>query len=262
VEAVPSADDQNESAIGALSAMASGADRSAGVEIAVRVSGQKAWLVVGEEDHRDEYGPFPVVCQAVITDGLSAKARPGIQVGEYRVERLQRARRIQGSTKENHSSAGKATAYRVTGPRGLKVLVGDVAWADGTRDVRLLDVLGAPALFGQLRDHCRMGVDRHGRTYVAELRKVSAKLNTTSGSIALEQTGLSGLTRIVGEPVGELLKLHGARRVGKKGEVLRATARKNQLCVRFPPSASDVPSIAYVVTRIIPLHRQLLSVAR
>jgi hypothetical protein len=107
-----------------------------------------------------------------------------------------------------------------------------------------------------------MGVDRHGRTYVAELRRVSAKLNTTSGSIALEQTGLSGLTRIIGEPVGELLKLHGARRVGKKGEVLRATARKNQLCVRFPPTASDVPSIAYVVTRIIPLHRQLLSVAR
>jgi hypothetical protein len=122
----------------------------------------------------------------------------------------------------------------VTGPRGLKAGIGDITRADETRDVRVLDAQGAPGLFAELRDHCRTGVDRHGRSYVAELRRVGAKLNSTRGSVALERVGLSGLTRLVGEPVGELLKAHGAKRVGTKGKLPRATARKNQLCIQFP----------------------------
>ena len=207
-----------------------------------------------------DFGPFPIeppVVRTINTQDTTAARQAEVEagvvrIGEYSLRPTGRRIRWTGSSTEKTSSNGFARRYVVKGPKRLHLVIGDIEWTDGTRDVRLLDVRHGPDLMNKLSDHCRLTVQSYStKTSYVELRRATAKLLTgRTGATALETVSLVALSRSAEVSVRDLLQDVGARHVETRGVLLkRKPGVKDRLCVTFSPSQHLVPAVAYVISR-------------
>ena len=106
---------------------------------------------------------------------------------------------------------------------------------------------------GRLLHGGRLGIRRWGHLETAELAQMQFTDFPWSG---LRMVGQEELHEGAGVDVTEMLMAQGATRVGRRADLEACTnQRRNYLAVQFEPGDDEVPALAYVLTRIVPLIR-------
>ena len=176
-----------------------------------------------------------------------------IPIGDLTLRSLGRRLSIEGQTVEGHDATGIAHLYEVSGP-GLRLTIRDATWDNGERDVVASDRHDSPQRFDTLVERLRLAVLDRGGPYV-ELRQARLRANGRAGLFDADRDALD---EGAGLSVADLLLEHGARDVGTRAEVLGDDGRaRNRFGARLAASTDAVPVIAYVVTRVAPVARDL-----
>lgn len=150
------------------------------------------------------------------------------------------------------ASTGKAWGASVTTVDGGYLEVGNVAWADGGRDVRTFSRLSGPVIYDRLIHGGRLGIARlpDGR-WTCELGIMSFHEDRQPTVLQAKQDDLE---RVLGSDPALLLESLGASGFGSRAEVYGdAGNRRNYLAVAFRDVDGPVPLGAYVLTRVLPL---------
>ncbi len=194
--------------------------------------------------HLDEWSALNRVPLTVLAETVPLRPFPG-RWDEW----VETERPVAGQDVEGVETSGVASVWRVTGPEGLKVLVRVAKWDSGARDVALTDRLEAPKRFDRLASGLRLGVT-DGRL---ELRQARLKANDWSNLFAATPEQLA---EGAGVDVLAALREAGARAVGTREELWADDSRRRRfLAAECSVDDELVPVVAYVLTRVAPLHR-------
>ena len=177
------------------------------------------------------------------------------QVGVVKIRRNGASTTSSGESCSGARQRGHNTLYLATGPEELEITIADTCWENGERDVRALETSGPPQI-----DHLKMRLrlevqelDSDAKKLKIDLRQARVRLNTENLWSNLYKADEDDHDRGAGIDVAGLLSEHGAD-VGHRAALLgdRGPTR-NRLCAVFPPSAEQVPIVAFVATRVLPL---------
>lgn len=159
---------------------------------------------------------------------------------------------IKGTTVSKQKSRGDVTLYTVTGPDGLDLLVRDVRWRVGERDVATVARRESPERYDGLVNRLRLSVAPTEDGIAVELRQARTREN---GHHNLFVPTAAGLADGAGVDVVALLEAHGAT-VGTRELLLNdLSGHRTRLTALAPGDGGLVPLIAYVATRVAPTQR-------
>jgi superfamily II DNA or RNA helicase len=215
----------------------------------------------GARPLRPPLGLIPVGEVASETEpaGDSDAEAERILVGGYQIELVRQMPVEQWQTASRQASDGMATIYEVFDDASVDLLVADVTFENGDRDIRLLDAGESDAIFERLGQGLRLGVRAHGDVLTLDLGQT--RVTDTHSARPWSQVYIASADDLdagFGGSVEAALRALGASRFGQRKDVIGDTSpRRNYYCATFPPGAHLVPLAAYVATRIAPLARQL-----
>lgn len=177
------------------------------------------------------------------------------QVGVVRIWRHGRSITSGGESCSGARQHGDNTLYLATGPDELEITIADTRWENGERDVRALETSGPPQI-----DHLKMRLrlqvqklDGDLKKLKIDLRQARVRLDTDNLWSNLYKADEEGHARGAGIDVLGLLNEYGAS-VGCRGMLLGdSSTTRNRLCAVFPRGAEQIPTIAFVATRVLPL---------
>jgi hypothetical protein len=182
--------------------------------------------------------------------------RPVIEARGFALFSTDVKRRELGSTPSEEDLDGTAHIYRVVGPEGVELELGDIMWENGERSLTVLDRLSSPSMFDGLVRRLRMTVQPvEGEVRVVEL---SAARFMRLDRPSLVKSEIPILSDEIGVDVIRALSSAGALRVGTKEDVLGVRhTRRGYWCATFDPAHTQVPAAAFLLVRILPVHLRL-----
>jgi len=183
-----------------------------------------------------------------------------IQLAGLRIDGLG-AQTFDGTTASGQPSRGSASRWEVTGPPGVSLILADVSWATGERDVRAIEVeapppveLGGPRPLTRLVRGGRLSVLEHGRERYVELQISRIKPDSPQMWSSTHKGQEDDFTLLIGDDWQEALLSAGAAQVGSREKVLGDDSRRRQyLCAVLETEDAVLPVVAYSLTRILPL---------
>lgn len=159
---------------------------------------------------------------------------------------------ITGKTASDIDTTGVARSWWIRGSDEVLLLLADVDWDTGERDLRIIDRAHSPQRYDRLTHGLRLGVHEHGDDRFVELRQ--NRLQTTGWS-GLHRASLDVLSEGAGLNAEEALLDAGAIAAGSRADVLDDTGRRRaETCALFPAGELRAPAVAYVISRVLPLH--------
>ena len=133
--------------------------------------------------------------------------------------------------------------------------IADTRWQNGERDIRALDPSGPPQI-DNLKMRLHLQVQKFGgnrNKLTIDLRQARVRLDTDNLWSNLYKADESEHARGAGIDVAGLLNDYGAD-VGRCAALLGdSSPTGNRLCAVFPGSAEQIPIVAFVATRVLPL---------
>jgi superfamily II DNA or RNA helicase len=191
-------------------------------------------------------------------DEGDAEVEP-ILVGSYRIELVRQVPVEQWETASRQTSDGIANIYEVFDDAGVDLLIADVTFENGDRDVRLLDAGESDPIFERLAQGLRLGVRSFGDVLCVDLGQT--RVTDSHSARPWSQVYIASnddLDAGFGGSVEAALRSLGAADFGQRKDVIDDTSpRRNYYCVTFPRGAHLVPLAAYVATRVAPLTLQV-----
>lgn len=184
-----------------------------------------------------------------------------MQLGPFTLLIDESVRSVHARTLENVEADGVATTFGLTGPR-TELRVADIMWETSDRDVRLLEISRGAGKFGRLLRGGRIGVyEADFAPYAIDVgwfELTIMKANPKPGRLptARKASYEQAVDASGGIDVWLALSRAGAESLGPRSQLLADDSnRRNYLAVTFPSGSGLVPAVAYVLTRVIPLHR-------
>jgi hypothetical protein len=159
---------------------------------------------------------------------------------------------------------GEAHVYQATVHSDAKLEIADITWKTGERDVRCLKCSrGTPEALQRLRRGLRLSVKHFDKdTLWVELRRARIDLNQGDDWSKLYKATIEELSKGAGVSVRQILERFGAE-VDRREQLLGDTNRRRlYLCATFPANCDHLPAICYVLTRILPLARSKMDLAK
>jgi hypothetical protein len=163
---------------------------------------------------------------------------------------------FRGETVSGVPATGRVREVEVIGPNGLHLIVGDVTWDTGEREVRVLRRRrGPPGELGEFVDRARMPVEEHGPGHVV----ISLRQARRDGQerVTLCPATEAQLDAGAGVPVRSLL---GARfRLAGWGTLESILGEPEcspgTLCAVFPADVRLAPVATFLLTLVVPAAR-------
>lgn len=163
---------------------------------------------------------------------------------------------FEGKTAAGVECSGNARRWSVSANHGFEAELLDVSWENGERDVRAATVAGSPSA-AHLMKGLRLAVQTapNGTGLFVPLRQARVKLNTLDLRASLYDATKSQLDVGSGIEVEATLRSFGASAVGKRQDLLGEPSHApDRLIAVFDEESVDVPIIAYLSTRLLPLR--------
>ena len=158
---------------------------------------------------------------------------------------------VDATPSEDTDVSALATAYAVRHPDGHSLDILYVAAENGERWVEARRIVSPSDRLKRLDGRLRLMVLPHGRTAFCELRLARPKGERWAN---LYKASLAELNAQTGVQIAELLREAGAQDVGSREALLGDTDRhRTFLCATFEPSSQEVPILAFLFTRTVPL---------
>ena len=133
--------------------------------------------------------------------------------------------------------------------------IADTRWQNGERDIGALNPSGPPQI-DNLKMRLHLQVQKFGgnrNKLTIDLRQARVRLDTDNLWSNLYKADESEHARGAGIDVAGLLNDYGAD-VGRCAALLGdSSPTGNRLCAVFPGSAEQIPIVAFVATRVLPL---------
>lgn len=178
-----------------------------------------------------------------------------IEVGAVKIWREGQSTTISGESCSGARQRGDNTLYLATGPEELEITIADTCWENGERDIRALETSGPPQI-----DHLKMRLrlevqelDSDAKKLKIDLRQARVRLDTDRLWSNLYKADEDRHALGTGIDIARTLHQLGAN-VGPRGTLLGERGQpQNQLCAVFPCEAQQVPIVAFVTTRVLPL---------
>ncbi len=178
-----------------------------------------------------------------------------ISIGGFFVELVRQEAIESWQTTSRENSDGTATIYEVHGDAGVDLLIADVKFDNGERDIRMIEVGESDPIFERLVQGLRLGVRQHGDELCVDLGQTRVTEATSARPWSqVYIASADDLDAGFGGSVETQLMNLGATGFGSRSELLGdRSPRRNYFCATFPPGAHLVPLAAYIATRIAPL---------
>jgi hypothetical protein len=187
--------------------------------------------------------------------GLVSTSRPIFEAVGFALYVTGEERAQTGPTPSEEDADGMARLYRVQGPDGLLLELGDISWENGERSLMVLDRVHAPARFDGLVGRLRMTVQSVVEGLCVEL---SAAGFSGTDRPSLRKADVPAMSWQIGIDIVDALSSVGATAVGTKEEVLGVRhQRRDYWCVVFDEDALHVAAVAFLLMRILPVHLEL-----
>ena len=150
---------------------------------------------------------------------------------------------------------GDNTLYLATGPDELEISIADTRWQNGEREIRAVDASGPPQI-DNLPKRLQLQIQKTGgnpNNLMIDLKQARVRLDTDKLWSNLYQADETEHAWGAGIDVLGLLNDYGAD-VGSRAALLDDKGPiRNRLCAVFPRSAEQIPMVAFVATRALPL---------
>ncbi len=149
---------------------------------------------------------------------------------------------------------GVVTTYVITDAAGLEFDVQDTRWRNGGREVAASVVTGGTSMTNLLDGRLSLAARPvESGICTSDLRQARVKLDSYDFTASLYMAQETELDTAAGLDVGSILREAGAILVGSRRQLLGDTGRaRRHSCVVFP-TESDVPVLAFLLTRVLPL---------
>jgi len=159
-----------------------------------------------------------------------------------------------GQSPDKNQTTGVANSYLVEGPGDVELIIHDTKWKDGTRSITTESTNGNLAI-ERLEHGLSLGIRAHGNLQFCELRQARiTKQGPGKPWSQLFKASIAQLNQGAGLKVVKVLEDEGAIGVGTKEAILGETNRRRMmLCATFLEESQIFPSVAYLLTRVIPL---------
>jgi hypothetical protein len=146
---------------------------------------------------------------------------------------------------------GSVTMFRVRTSDELDIQYGIVSWQEANREVTLVEWHSGDTKYDSLKKGTgRLALSSAGVNEVFQLRAM--KYNTTSKKANLANVTIEDLNVWAQTDLVELLKNHGALRVGTKEELTGEDNKTKSILSALVPSGNvEAVAIAFTVTRIM-----------
>lgn len=154
---------------------------------------------------------------------------------------------------------GEAHVYQATIRSGVNLEIGDVTWETGDREVQCLSCShSTPEELRRLRRGLRLVVKHVDKdTIRVDLRQARIDFDQGENWSKLYQATMEELTEGAGISVREVLEGFGAE-VDRREQLLGDTScHRFRLCAIFPTEADHLPTICYILTRVLPITRSM-----
>jgi hypothetical protein len=230
------------------------------MELAVPTGQAAGEPVEGPTDHRPAGSPGQTNVLPAPTPHFSSRwsfqERRVIEARGFALFSTDIKRRELGPTPNEEDFDGTADIYRVVGPDGVELELGDIVWENGERSLTILDRRSSPSKFDGLVRRLRMTVQSvEGGVRVVEL---SAARFKRSDRPSLMQSEIPILSDEIGVDVVKALLSTGALKVGTKEDVLGVMhTRRGYWCATFDRAQPQVPAAAFLLVRILPVYLRL-----
>lgn len=196
-----------------------------------------------------------------LTFGAAPVDSGHVTVGVFAVRTGIEQVRHRGETVSGVISEASCYLSRVVGPN-LGMVIADLEWDNGEREIRGWSMSEGPDLLAQVVGRLRIGVYQHpalDRSSVMDLRL--PVINPETSRVTVRQASIEKLEAIAGPTIVSGLDEFGEVTFGTRAEILRDTGRRrNDLCAVFPNDKMAVPSILWLLTRLLPLTGDLIPV--
>lgn len=172
------------------------------------------------------------------------------EVGNFHVRLTEEAVRVSDRTPAGELCDGRADVYEVRGRGQQRFTAQDITWANGERDVRIVDRHASPKKFDDVIGRLRLSVEQTDDGQLRVDLRVPIKRHSNRRA-TLHQTTEGELRTGSGIDLRKVLRQHGCRQVGTRQQLLDDTSTKrNGLCAIFPADARHVPIVVHVITRL------------
>jgi hypothetical protein len=155
---------------------------------------------------------------------------------------------------------GVCDKFRVTTLDGLNMVFGIIRWPSHKPEVGYITHSSGESKYERLTGAGRLGIfdstNGNPDEWSFELRAMKYGEGQTRPT--LKQVTLAELDRLLeGQSAGEILKVHGAKALGKRGELAPAEAgnRMNELLVTSEPRNNNLIAVAFTLTRVLAIMK-------
>lgn len=162
---------------------------------------------------------------------------------------------------KNTQVRGQAQVYQATISNNIILELGDTTWETNDREVQCLNCsINTPERLRRLRHGLRLGVQYLDKdTNWVELRQARIDSDQGENWSKLYQATMEDLTEGAGIPVRQVLERFGAEVDPREQLIGDDSRRRRYLCATFPKELNHLPAICYVLTRILPLTRNIVA---
>ncbi len=162
---------------------------------------------------------------------------------------------VEGSAFTGGTQHGVARPATVSAADGTVLEVGLVTWASGARDIRTFAHYGGPAAYERLVKGVRMGI------HPLASGLMSCELSILKHHVDRQPTAVKAswadFDVVLGADAKALLLESGALEVGTKADVLGQVGRRSDyLVMTFAETLVEPVFVAYVLARVLPIHRE------
>jgi hypothetical protein len=161
---------------------------------------------------------------------------------------------MDGETVKGFKSTGSGPLFQVMALPDAKLKLIDAKWATGERDVRATEATGPKAIRGLDSGRLRLSVSSliGGRLWL-ELSQARVNPQTSDSHSNLFQASLKELDEGAGLSVLTILESYGVEVDTRRKLSIPGKHRDGYYCAVFDPSQKELPIIAFVLTRVLPL---------
>lgn len=187
-----------------------------------------------------------------------------IQVGLASIEWLEREQSYFGKPmgQGDYEIEGVCDKFRVTTLDELNQVFIIIRWPNAKPEVNCITTISGQEKYERLENAGRMGIFE---TVEADQTKWSFELRVMKygpGQLrqTLKQATVEDLDSLLeGQSAEEVLKLHGAKQIGKRGDIAPESAgrRANELFVTCDAENTDLVAVAFTLTRVLAVMKDL-----
>ena len=159
-----------------------------------------------------------------------------------------------------HEVTGTCDKFRVTTLDGLNMVFGIIRWPSDKPEVNYITHSSGESKYKRLTGAGRLGIfdstNGNQDQWSFELRAM--KYGEDQIRPTLKQVTLADLDQLLeGQSASEILTQHGAKAIGKRGELAPAEAgnRMNELFVVSEPRNNDLIAVAFTLTRVLAIMK-------